>query len=136
MGEIVIEPAQTEKIVNAEMNQCRADGIVRFLSPKNEIGGYTRHETQSGSFRFVYYMKNDDSEAFPTLLLYIECDKPYEYTYEFKQDNPEYCNTSNGYIKGNSSWYAVTQENFSGTFTLKYKSGNENNSLKIDIKNK
>ena len=134
LGSIRIEPAQSEQRISTELSECREDGIAGFLSSNKEIGGYTRHETQSGSFHFVYYMRNDDSEGFPTLLLNIECDKSYEYAYQFKELLTEYCNTSDGYIQGGSNWYAVTAENFNGTLTLEYRSGDENTALEIEMK--
>ena len=134
-GTFELKPQKDENTVYASFESCRPDGIVSNFSPENEISGYMRNEVQSGDCRFVYYLQTtEDSDAFPTALLYVEYADAAEYEYQYQlQDEAGFSKTSYENLKGRNGWYAVTTDNFYGTLTLTCADGSKNHSLVINF---
>lgn len=117
----------------ASFSRCRPNGLIGELSYDDQIAGYTRQAAEDGGFSFVYYTKNDASEPFPTLLLYVDTVERYEYQYIIADKSGEYAEISDTEANAQSGWYALTENDFCGTLTFSCESSSGRGEISIDI---
>lgn len=115
------------------VSQCNSDGITGMFNAQNEISGYVRNTKEDERFQFVYYLQNKNMElAFPQILIYVESrkDEPFSYQYQFRDAK----NVSSSEVQqGNSGWYAVNYDTFSGTFIFSCDNSSGSSSIEITI---